>query len=83
MQEVLVELPSLYQRLNPEEQESFKRLIAQSPNTQTSVASQESRALKRKITAQLQEHNLENARYIADLLVDIGVREDITFLHPL
>jgi len=83
LQEALTELPSLYQQLNPQEQESFFKLIAQALNNQASVASQGNRALKRQITAQLQEHGIQDARQIADLLMDMGIVKEFEFLLPL
>ncbi|WP_216087504.1 ATP-binding protein [Nostoc sp. PCC 7524] len=83
LQEALVELPSLHQRLNVEEQKSFFQLITQALKNQVSVSSQESRSLKRKITAYLQEHGVKDARYIADLLIDMGIGEELEFLLPI
>ncbi|MBW4518897.1 MAG: GHKL domain-containing protein [Scytolyngbya sp. HA4215-MV1] len=83
LQEALVDLPSLHQRLNSEEQESFFKLIAQALHNPPAAASQESRALKRKMTAQLQAHEVEDARYVADLLMDMGINEEFEFLLPL
>jgi signal transduction histidine kinase len=83
LQEALAELPSLHQRLNREEQESFFEIITQALKNQPLVASQKNRSLKRKITADLQEHGIENTRYIADLLMDMGIYEDLESLLPL
>lgn len=83
LQEALTELPSLQQRLTSEEQESLFQLIAQALKNETSVASQESRAVKRKITAYLQEQGIKDARYLADLLMDMGFSEYIDFLLPI
>ncbi|NJK49245.1 GHKL domain-containing protein [Candidatus Gracilibacteria bacterium] len=83
LQEALAELPFLHQRLNPEEQESFFKLIAQTLDNQASVSSPRNRALKRQITTQLQEHDVQNARQIADLLMDMGIVKEFEFLLPL
>jgi signal transduction histidine kinase len=83
LEEALAELHHLHQRLNSQEQESFFHLISQALNTQPSIASQESRALKRKINAQLQAHEIENSRYFADLLIEMGTGEEIEFLQPI
>ncbi len=73
LKEFLYELPHLHQRLSSGEEDSLFQLITKALESQPSIASQETRALKRKITAQLREHDIENARYIANLLADIGV----------
>ncbi len=83
LQKALIELPYLHQRLNTEEQESFFKLIAQSLENNPSVGSQEGRAVKRKITAQLKEYGIEDARYMADLLIDMGICEEIELVLPL
>jgi GAF domain-containing protein len=83
LQEALSELPYLHQRLHPEEQDSFFALVHRAMNSQFLVVSQESRAIKRKITAYLQEHDIQDARDIADLLMDMGICEELEFLLPL
>ncbi|WNZ22170.1 GHKL domain-containing protein [Leptolyngbya sp. NK1-12] len=83
LQEALVELPYLHQRLNDAEQASFFELVERALNSQPLIASTENRALKRKLTAQLQEYGLENARDTADLLMDMGIHEQTEFLAPL
>lgn len=83
LQEALEELPSLHQQLNAAEQASFFKLITHALEHQLPIDSQESRALKRKLTAQLREYNLEDARYVADLLIDLNVSGELEFLPPL
>lgn len=83
LQEALAELPHLHQRLTPEEQDSFFKLISLALDSQPSFASSESRSIKRKLAAQLKEYELENTREIADLLMDMGIYENIDFLLPL
>jgi len=83
LQEAFDDLPLFHQRLNPDAQASFFKLIAQALNTQPSIASQADRALKRKIAAQLQDYGMKNAKYTADLLIDMGVGDDLDFLWPL
>jgi signal transduction histidine kinase len=83
LQEVLDQLPNLYQRLNPQEQESFFQFVNRAIGSEPLVISQENRALKRKITTYLQEHDIQDARNIADVLMDMGIYEDLEFLLPL
>jgi signal transduction histidine kinase len=83
LQEALDQLPNLYQRLNPQEQESFFQFINRAIGSEPLVISQENRALKRKITTYLQEHDVQDARNIADVLMDMGIYEDLEFLLPL
>jgi signal transduction histidine kinase len=83
LQEALAELPMLYQRLNLEKQELFFKIITQALGIQVSIPSQESRLLKRKIVAKLQEQGVSGARNIADILIDMGIGETLDFLLPL
>ncbi|WP_404784980.1 sensor histidine kinase [Altericista sp. CCNU0014] len=83
LQEALSELPYLYQHLNSEERESFFELIARVQKDRPFVTSQQNRKLKRELTAQLKEHDIKNARDIADLMMDIGICRDLEFLLPL
>ncbi|MGD1700832.1 sensor histidine kinase [Dapis sp. BLCC M229] len=83
LKEVLDEIPHLHQRLSCQAEESLFQLIAQALENGLSIASQETRTLKRKITAQLKEHNIENPRYIANLLADMGVPETTDLWLPL
>jgi len=83
LQEAFDEFPLFHERLNREERDSFFKLVTQALTSQPSVASQADRALKRKITAQLQEYGIKDARYIADLLMDMGIRNDLDFVWPL
>lgn len=81
--EALLDLEKFHQHLGPEEQASFFKLITYAINTQPSVISHESRTLKRKVAAQLQAYGIEEARYMADLLMDMGIHEELEFLLPL
>ncbi|EKQ66940.1 histidine kinase [Leptolyngbyaceae cyanobacterium JSC-12] len=83
LQEAFVELPYLTQRLNSEEQESFFQLITRVLNAQSSSITIQDRELKRRMTSQLQAHEIEDARYVADLLIDMGIHEEFEFLLPL
>jgi signal transduction histidine kinase len=83
LQEALGDLPHLHRRLNVAEQESFFGLVNRATLSQRIVDTAESRMLKRKVTAYLQEHQIEDARNKADLLMDMGIYEDLEFLLPL
>ncbi|MEM1167870.1 MAG: ATP-binding protein [Cyanobacteria bacterium P01_H01_bin.35] len=83
LKEFLNELPHLHQRLSPKEEDSLFLLITQALESQPSINSSEARALKRRIITQLKEHDIENARYIGNLLADIGVPEISNLWLPL
>ncbi|MGB3533868.1 MAG: ATP-binding protein [Microcoleaceae cyanobacterium] len=81
--ESLEQLPYLHQRLNATEINSFFQLIHNALQNQKILSSSEGRSLKRKIAAQLRENHIENARYIADLLVDMGSSKTIDLWLPV
>ncbi|MEB3355834.1 MAG: ATP-binding protein [Synechococcales bacterium] len=84
LEEALTDFPYLYQRLNLEEQDVFFKLIAKALEDKPAVTFQESRALKREIAAYLREHDVQNARYISDILADMGLNcEDLEAFLPL
>ena len=83
LKEALIELPHLHQYLNQEERESFFHLINRTLAHKSSSNFAENRSIKRRITAKLRDYGVERARYVADLLTDMGISEDIDFIYPL
>ncbi|MGD1808121.1 ATP-binding protein [Dapis sp. BLCC M126] len=83
LKEVLNEIPHLHQHLSLESEQNLFQLITEVLENRPSIASEETRALKRKITAQLRENDIDNARYIANLLADMGVPETPDLWLPL
>jgi C4-dicarboxylate-specific signal transduction histidine kinase len=77
MQEVLEALPHLSQKLSPERQVDFFKLLNLALQSKPIISSSEKRPLKRSLTEKLQTHGVENARQVADRLVDIGIYTDI------
>ncbi|MDJ0897359.1 MAG: ATP-binding protein [Xenococcus sp. MO_188.B8] len=75
--EVIAELPKLSQYLNEEETDIFFCLLDRVIMSKPFFSSSEKRPLKRRITQQLKEENIDNARNIADLLIDIGITDEI------
>ena len=76
LEEILVDLPQLSQRLNQEEQNVFFDFVSRALNNKTLVTSSEARKLKRNLSHKLQGYDLDNARGVADLLMDMGIHED-------
>ena len=79
----IAELPKLSDYLEPSAQNLFFRLIENAMGSKPIFSSSEKRPLKRKITSGLKEHNIDNARNVADLLIDIGITQDIDNYLPL
>jgi signal transduction histidine kinase len=83
LKDIIDALPILHQWLTVAEQEIFFKLLNQAIQQQPLALLQADRTLKRKLTADLKEHGINDARNIADLLVDMGICENCEFLLPL
>jgi C4-dicarboxylate-specific signal transduction histidine kinase len=83
LQAALRELPRLAERLEPALHAPFFALVDRAMDAQDLVTTAERRPLKRALIERLEASGIEDARRIADLLIDIGVRDDIGPLHPL
>lgn len=79
----IADLPKVSEYLDSSEQDLFFRLIENAMGSRPIFSSSEKRPLKRQIAAQLKEYQIPNARNVADLLIDIGVTEDIETYIPL
>ena len=80
----IAELPKLSEFLTPAEKGIFFKAIEQAMGSRPIFSSSEKRPLKRSIAGQLKEHNIDNARNIADLLIDIGITQEVdTYLSLL
>lgn len=73
----LTEIPRLSEYLSPVEKDTFFEFLNHAMMTKPFYSSSEKRPLKRQITQQLKEHNIDNARSVADLLIDIRVYDEI------
>lgn len=77
IEQSLLELPQLSQRLTPQEQETFFTLLHRGLQQTHAISTSEKRKFKRALTRQLQEYQIENARRIADVLTDMGIYDQI------
>ncbi len=73
----IAEIPKLSEYLSPAEKCVFFELLDCAMMSKPLYSSSEKRPLKRQIAAQLKEHEIDNARRIADLLIDIGIYDAI------
>lgn len=83
LQSSFAELRHLPKYLNSDEQEKFFQLIDRSLKGNQIPISAERRTLKRKITAYLQKNDVQDARYAADKLMDIGISDELDSLLSL
>ncbi|MEM7347650.1 MAG: ATP-binding protein, partial [Chloroflexota bacterium] len=83
LDENLADLPDFFQALSVEWQEAFTTILARSiQQTSLSLSSREKRKLRRALTRSLDEDGVESADVIADMLVDIGIYDQVEpFVH--
>ncbi len=81
--ESIEQLPKLTEYLNSSEQDCFFGLLNLSLASSTLLTSGEKRPLKRKLNKQLQELEIANSRKFADILIDLGVHQNISPFLPL
>jgi two-component system, NtrC family, sensor kinase len=69
----------------PETQQEFLLNFCRQQNKtqEIELSTREKRQIKRKLTAQLQIENINNAEHIADTLSDIGIHDQLTELLPI
>ncbi len=79
----LRQLPAFFQALSPEHQKLFFALLDRSRERNTTLSIKEERAIKRRLAQELEDHQLGNARKIAELLVNSGIHGQIAPFLPL
>jgi signal transduction histidine kinase len=77
LQEALAQLPQIVQRLTIQQQADFFELLHQVLQSKAPLTSSENRPLRRALTQELNAHGFENARPLADRLVELGILSDI------
>jgi PAS domain S-box-containing protein len=77
-------IPELVQILTESQLQIFFDLVNQAVDRDAMTSSREKRQLKRSLSQMLETHKIDNARNMADTLVDMDVKpEDITPFIPL
>ncbi len=77
LQESLTQFPLIAQRLTPKQQFDFFALLTQVLQSKEAVTSREKRPLRRALTQKLEGYGLDNARQLADRLVEFGITEGV------
>jgi len=83
LNQTLEQLPVFLHSLSEERQKDFFALLKQSHHKDVTLSSRERRKLKRTLIGVLKEHQVRNARKIADTLVDMGVYDNVHPFLPL
>lgn len=79
----LKKLPAFFQSLSKKHQQDFFALLDKIIEPKMNFSSREKRQLKKTLIPLLQEQNIDNARGIADKLVNIGIYENFEAFLPL
>lgn len=83
LQEALFEIPHLSQKLKPEQQLLFFKMVMRSQNSEQRLSSSEKRALRKTMMQDLKDWGIEDARRVANLLLDMGITDNVQPFLPL
>ena len=78
LKETLQESYLFFQELSPERQRDFFALVETSLQRETSFSTREKRQFRKNLKSELEAEEIENADSIAQLLVNMGIYENIT-----
>lgn len=77
LESAYTQLPKLNEYLEQSTQTEFFTLLTAALAKKSFITSREKRPLKRQLIQELKNHNISNARSLADTLIDINVYENI------
>ena len=77
------ELPRLFQQLSPERQADFFTLIRAALNCRENFSSREARKTRRKLRTELEARQINDAEFVSNTLVNMGICQDISPFIPL
>jgi signal transduction histidine kinase len=77
------QLPQLFQRLSPQQQQDFFALLDKALCSQPALSSREERKFKHTLSEELETQGVDEADTVADTLVDMGIYEDVDAFIPL
>lgn len=83
LQDILAQLPDFLLRLSEERRRDFFALLTSSRQRNLSLSPKEERRQRRALTNALHEYGVDNARKVADTLIDMGVSDDVEPFLPL
>ena len=83
LSEFLSQMPQIFARLSSQKQNLFFAFLEKSFYSESQISSQEKRQLKRNLQTQLEQQGIAQARYIVNILADIGIYQEIDPFLPL
>ncbi|NEP14375.1 MAG: response regulator [Symploca sp. SIO2C1] len=79
----LEELPLFFQKLSPERQADFLILLQKSRQQNITFSTREQRKIRKALTSKLESYSIDKSATIANLLLGIGVYQDLETFLPL
>lgn len=79
----LLKIPKMFQALSNEESEIFIKLLGRSLQSDAGYISAKEQRQKRRTLVVFLENKVEDASYVADSLVDMGIYDDIDAFLPI
>ena len=76
LNQTLVQLPEFFRSLDEQQLPVFLTLLQRALTKETMLSAKEERKLRRKLIRQLEEIEIENADFVADTLVEMGIYEN-------
>ena len=83
LSEFLSEMPQIFARLSTQKQNLFFAFLEKSICNELRISSKEKRQLKRKLQTKLEQQGIAKARYIVNILADVGIYQEIDPFLPL
>ncbi len=80
---LLIQLPEFFSGLSEERQQDFLILFEHALQSDLAINTREKRRLRKTLISKLEIYHIEDARKISNLLVDIGIHDDIEVFLPL
>jgi signal transduction histidine kinase len=83
LKESLNKIPQIFKKLDITEQKIFFQIIENNQNNSHQLSTREERKYRKILTQQLEDQGIDSARNMADLLIDIGINDNIESVLPL
>lgn len=74
---ILLQLPEFFRMLSEERQHDFLTLLSKTLQSEIDISTREKRRFRKTLISALEANNVENTRNVANILVDMGIYDDI------
>lgn len=83
LKETILKFPEFFSLLEGRELDAFFHLLKRAMVWDERISSREARKMRRTVEKKLKSGGIENARTLADYLVDMGLMDEVDQLYPL